>query len=340
MSILVNPYKHSTTPDLDKLYVVTTVFNPMRYKSRYELYDKFAEGMGRLGANLVTVELALGDRPFELTRHDEVRHVQLRTKDEFWLKESALNVGISRLPNDWKYVMWVDADVEFHRQDILEEVVHQLQHAAVVQCFEDAVDLGPRGEVIETHKGFVWSWWNQAEALSLVGGTWKELTPTYYGASTTKATSKSRTSILHPGFAWAARREALADLGGLLDVGILGASDHHMAHALVGRVLEASPPNLTDGYKHILREWQRRADTHIRQNIGYVPGMLFHHFHGPKRKRYYNERWEILHKHKFDPSRDLKRDWSGLYTFTDDGLRMRGDIRRYLIDRCEDSAEI
>jgi hypothetical protein len=339
MSILISPFKHSSTPDLDKLFVVTTVFNPMRYKSRYELYEKFAEGMQRLGAQLMTVELAFGDRPFEITRAGDPMHVQLRTKDEFWLKESAINVGISRIPDpDWKYVGWFDADVEFHRQDLLDEIVHQLQHAQIVQCFEDAVDLGPRGEIIETHKGFVWSWWNKTEALNLVGGSWKELSKTYYGSLSLK-TQKTRSSILHPGFAWAARREAITHLGGLLDIGILGASDHHAAWALVGDVLHHSPPNLTPGYVRHLKEWEKRATTHIRQNIGYVPGMLYHHFHGAKRNRKYNERWEILHRHVFDPDRDLKRDWNGLWTFSDVGVRLRNDIRRYLHERNEDSLE-
>lgn len=339
MSILINPHRHERMPELDQLYVVTTIFNPMRYKSRYELFWSFRDHMRDLGAKLMVIEVALGDRPFEVTQPGNPLHVQLRTTQEFWLKECALNVGISRLPTDWKYVMWADADIHFARSDILEETVHQLQHYHIVQCWEDAIDLGPRGEVIEVHKGFVWSWHNLDEALQLVGGSWHEIEkqcPYYYAGPKGK---KSRTAILHPGYAWAARREALVDLGGLFDVGLLGAADHHMAHCLVGRGLKASPTRLSPGYKRALVEWEKRANTHIRGNIGVVPGSITHSFHGKKKDRKYRDRWEILFKHNFEPDTDLKRDWNGLYALTHHGQRMRNDLRRYFIARCEDSID-
>ena len=45
-------------PDL--LHVVACVSNPVRYRSRWRLYERFEAQMRRAGANLLTVELAYG----------------------------------------------------------------------------------------------------------------------------------------------------------------------------------------------------------------------------------------------------------------------------------------
>jgi hypothetical protein len=89
-----------------------------------------------------------------------------------------------------------------------------------------------------------------------------------------------------------------------------------------------------------LLTWQDRANTHIRQNIGYMPGTIYHHWHGRKKDRRYVERWQILLKHGYDPDQDLQRDWQGLYRLSDKGLRMRADLREYFHIRNEDSTEL
>lgn len=309
-------FRHGHFSDLDRLWVVTMVSNPSRYRSRYDLYQRFKTGVERAGANLLTVEVAFGARPFAVTEADNPRHLQLRTSDELWHKENALNLGIERLPQDWKYVAWVDADVEFVRHDWAEETVHQLQHYHVVQMFQNAVDLGPTGETLKIDTGFVWSWQNHTLPI----------TSKYYGQ-------------WHPGYAWAARREAIDALGGLMDHAILGAADRHMAWALIGRGLETASPELSVGYRRRVAIWQDRANAHIRQNIGYVPGTITHHWHGRKKDRKYHDRWQILLRHGFDPDHDIKRDWQGLYALSDRGLRMRNDLRAYFRQRNEDSID-
>lgn len=312
---MYHQYRHHEAPGVDKLWIITPISNPQRYQSRYRLYNRFEEYIKKSGANLMTVELALGDRPHEA--HTE-NHLKLRAWDELWHKENMINVAISRLPEDWEYVAWIDCDIEFVRQDWIEEIVHQLQHYQVIQLFQTAIDLGPSGEAFKIHNGFVWSWQTGQ--------------PNPYK-------NKGAYALWHPGFAWAARREAIDHLGGLLDIGILGASDHHMAHALIGEVMFGAPAKISKGYKRHLLEWQDRATKHIRGDIGYMPGTIHHHWHGKKKDRKYNERWEILVKHGFDPDQDLKKDWQGLYQFTDSGTRMRNDIRNYFKVRNEDSID-
>jgi hypothetical protein len=317
-------HRHKHAPGLDKLWVVAVISNPARYRSRYELFKKFKHMVERAGANLLVVELALGDRPFEVTDPSNPHHVQLRTWDEIWHKENMINLGIQRLPDDWEYVAWIDADIEFMRQDWAEEIVHQLQHYQVIQLFQNAVDLGPQGEVLKTYDGFMWSWvTHQPMPYSK-----HSYTNGYY-------------PHWHPGYAWAARREAVDYLGGLIDWAILGAADHHMACALIGKVTDyAAPKKISAPYKKHLIMWQDRALKHIRKDVGYMPGTIFHHWHGKKADRKYIQRWDILLRHNYDPEYDLKRDWQGVLTFTDQGERMRNDIREYFRQRNEDSIDL
>ncbi len=73
--------------------VVTCVFNPRGFASRYRLYRQFAHYVALAGVRLVTVEVALGDRPFAVTSTENPDDVQLRTAWELWHKERALNIG-------------------------------------------------------------------------------------------------------------------------------------------------------------------------------------------------------------------------------------------------------
>ena len=141
----------------------------------------------------------------------------------------------------------------------------------------------------------------------------------------------------HPGYAWAATRQALEWVGGLIETAALGAGDHHMALALVGKVGDSIPGNLTAGYKAPLYQWQARAMQHIAGRIGYAPSTIEHGFHGPKAKRAYVDRWQILARNAFDPATDLKRNVWGVLELAGNKPELARDIDRYFRSRAEDS---
>ncbi len=342
-------HRSDLTPiDTSPLHVVTCISNPVRYRSRYHLYRRFAKHVADSGGKLWTVEVAFGERPFEVTSPDNPQDIQLRVNhepwhSELWHKENMLNVAVSRLPQDWKYVAWVDADVQFQRPDWVHETVHQLQHYHFVQMFSTAIDMGPHPslEPMQTHMGFAYCHHHQHLPKfgipKLTVNAPKTCLPYY-------PLSHDKRIFWHPGFAWASRRDAWQHVGGLLDTSILGAADHHMALALVGRAQEAMPPDVTAGYRKSVMDWQLRCDKHIRRNIGYVPGMITHGWHGKKVNRRYWDRWRILTSNQFDPYVDLKRDWQGLLLLIDHGeersLALRDQIRAYFRQREEDGIDI
>ncbi len=295
--------------------------------SRYRLLCDCLEHLEELGFRILLVELAFGDRPFEVTRPHDDMHLQLRTDQELWFKENLINVGIAHLrrvrPNV-RYVAWIDADVVFQRRDIVAETVEQLQHYDVVQMFSHAVDMGPRGEPIRTDLGFMYQYHRngaQSPLASQGGG----------------AVAKEP---WHPGYAWAATMTALDKLM-LFDKAILGSGDRHMALGLIGRAELSVPQGLSPGYRAQVEHWAALAEIYVRRNVGYVPGTITHHWHGDKANRKYVERWEILKITQFDPTRDLTRSPDGLYRLVDfldeRSIRMRDLIRAYFRQRDEDS---
>jgi hypothetical protein len=304
------------------LYVVTPIINPCRYRSRYTLYRDFEKYITDAGAVLYTVEAAYGDRDFEITDAANPRHIRLRSIHEIWHKENLLNIGVSRLPADWKYLAWIDADVRFVRPDIVAETIHQLQHFSVVQMFDHATDLGPKHEPLRSFQGFVAQWMRQ-------------------GGRTSPA--KEQYSVWHPGYAWACRRDAWDHLGGLIDFAIVGSADRYMACALIGEIAQSLSPALVRScpvYTEWCQEWQTRAETYIRRNIGFVDGLLLHYFHGAKKNRGYFNRSAMLWNNRFDPAKDIKRDWQGMWQLTDQKIGLRDDLRAYFRSRDEDSISV
>lgn len=298
------------------LYVVTAIFNPWRYKSRIALYNNFKKYVEDAGAKLMVVELAYGDRDFVVTTPDNPLNLQLRTSHELWHKERMLNLGIQKLPPSWKYVAWVDADVVFTMPNWAEETIQLLQHYDVLQMFSHAIDLGPKQEPLKTHTGL------------------------FYAFQEGKLNSVPRYDFLHPGFAWAATRDALDKLGGLFDTAILGSADRHMACSLLGKVDQSHPKGISKGYLEQLSLWAKRAEKHIKQNVGYLPTTLLHQWHGRKADRRYADRWKILVRHQYDPEFDLKFDCQGLYQYTDRCPQLEYDIRGYMAGRNEDSIDL
>ena len=337
---------------LDPLYVITPIYNPIRFRSRWKLYERFRKHIEESGALLYTIEAAFGERHHSLTEisshkvqgqcpvlkeendancvHDDPRrgghrYIRVRTYDELWLKENLINVAIQRLPSDAKYVAWIDADVMFLRPDWVAETIHQLQHYKFLQMFSYAQDLGPNYEVISKRESFMFNY--------LEGG----VLPTGYYSAYQKGGAWS-------GLAWACRKEAFDEVGGLIDFAIHGGADWSMAFALVGQVDLSMRHDLHPHYTQAMKRWETLCNRHIRRNVGCMSGTVSHFWHGRKKNRRYSDRHKLLSMTQFDPLNDLKKDWQGIFQLEDDGserfLLLRDGLRKYARDRLEDGNEL
>lgn len=315
--------------DVSKFYVIAVCSNPIRYHSRWKLFKEFEQHIQELGGQLMIVEQAFGARQFQLTSPNNSLHVQVRSHHELWHKENMINLGVHRLSlydPDWEYVAWIDGDITFQRKDIVLETVQQLQHYDIVQMFSHVVDMGPDMQFMSQNSSFAFMYHQNMCNSPQSNG--------HGGYYVTK-----QSTFWHPGYAWAARRNFFDKIQ-LFDKGILGAGDHHMALGLIGEAKRSLPGHCSQAYKKSVMDWEKQAMFAIQKNIGYVPGLITHHWHGAKKNRKYVERWKIITDNKFDPVSDLTRDPFGLYRLNmcngERSIKLRDDIRRYFRQRNED----
>ena len=348
-------HPHRPAADLSRFYIVTPISNPCRYESRYRLYWRFRDMCEMAGVKLITVEQAFGKRPFMVTDPGNPHHVQIRSIEELWLKENLINLGIARavkLDPAAREVAWIDADVRPARAPIdwFEETWHQLQHYEFVQMFETMIDL-------DRHFNSIGAPQNSFMANYIKYGT-----PTVQDVKKIKERERRRccccppdchseypgypcgSSVFgRPGLAWAANVDALNNVGGLIDYSILGAADWYMAHGLIGSMEAVARDFHTSAYERRLFHWQTLAERWIKRDVGYVPGLVYHDFHGRKKLRGYETRGVILRRNRYNPDTDIKYDAFGqlqLESWEPRQIRLRDEIRAYFRSRDEDSTEI
>jgi hypothetical protein len=334
------------------LHVVAVYINPFRWAKRRQLFHDFRLHMERsANVRLHVVEVAFGDRPFEVTSPGNPDDVQLRTTDALWHKENALNIGIQRIAAGWKYGCTVDADFHFTRHDWALETIHQLQHYAWVQMFSSYAVQDPHGRPLEIRPSFAYSYHERFQGSMELHAAQCDGNQASHG-DYYKPTKPERHGHRHrhharnttpgaTGGAWAFTRESFDAVGGLLDTCILGAADWYMAFGLIGNTTDGHPEAQSCGkaYADSIRRWQVRAFKAIEGNIGFVDNFAIHGWHGELKNRGYGSRWMILRDHEYDPLIDITRDWQGLLRFTGNKPRFRDEIRRYFLSRSEDSTE-
>lgn len=284
----------------DILHVVAGVSNPAQWKSRYALAKKFVAHMRATpGVKLHFVEVA-GVRGEYVLAPD----LALFSTTAAWLKESMVNVAVrSSLPGDWKYVMWVDADMTFLREGWAEETVRVLASGDydAVQPWTWCRYRGPKGEPLELIPSWAFDRYRNAAGAS--------------------------------GGAWACTREYWERVGGLPDWGIVGGCDSIMLLGMLGGVDGKFMRRVgTPAFMCRCLEWQEKAEG---ARIGYVGGEIEHGWHGQKRDRQYLDRWRVLYDFGFDPYQHVAYDGQGLIYITDAALERK--VREYMVSRREDS---
>lgn len=300
-------------------WCLTTYFNPSGYRSRLRNHQVYAAEMVRQGVNLVVIEMAFGDDPFQLP--EEPNTLRLRATSVLWQKERMMNYALTLLPPECKYIAWVDGDV-LMPNDWVEMAVERFEAGDdLLQLFEQVKHLPPgetsyTGRDIMTERGLVWQSKTYPDFIDL----------------------RKKCKILYAttGFAWAARREMFNN--GFYDKHVLGANDnviidcclntfelHHYYRAGVGSLL------LDD-----MMRWAKQFGSH---RAGYLPLTIYHLFHGTKKNRGYLTREDVIKKHTYDPNADIKLE-NNVYEWATHKPDLHQDVKTYFASRKEDSDEL
>ena len=293
----------------ETLYVILPYFNFCSFKRRRSLFIDFVKQIqGTKGIRIVVSE-ALGPDP--LPKMDTFDHFGFETDSPIWLKENLINMAIKRLPKDWKYVAWVDADITFLNQNWARDTITELRSYDIVQMFQTCVNLGSKNEALKIDKSFGYM----------------------HRDSGTPYVVSARYGFWHPGYAWACTRKAWLQMDGLIEWAILGSGDRHMSLAWIGRVKDSAPGTIHPNYRAWLEEYELMCKG---LEVSYVEGTILHHWHGRLEDRKYRERWDILTKNKFDPMADIGQTDSGLVQLSNSGRRLEKELVEYFVGRRED----
>lgn len=338
----------------ETLHLATAYSNPYRWKSRRENFNNFRRHINSLpNIKLHVGELAYGDRPFEVTDPNHPFDYQFRSETALFHKENILNKVIERFPSSWKNGGYCDGDFTFTRQDVGLETIHQLQHHPWVQPFSSYGDLsgktyGTGQRLINTNNSFAFNYINSGYQLPIgfTNGGWKTILHNFEAYDKLSQTGEhpDKTPQIWPvgatGGAWCFTRAGFNAVDGLLDVCILGHGDWFMTFGLVGHEgPDMHGDKYSQAYKAAIGHWQNKA-AKLNKNIGYVDCFAVHHFHGSKNKRGYSSRDLILVKNQFDPVKDLRRNYQGIYEIDDANINLRNDIRSYFVSRGEDDPNL
>jgi hypothetical protein len=312
-----NNIKHAienNDPIEEKLHVIAVVSNPCMFAKRYILMKEFIQRMelDEKDVILYIVELAYGDQSYYITDKKNPRHLQLCAQTPIWHKENMINLGVRYLlPKKWKAFAWIDADIEFESSTWAVDTLKILNGSRdIVQLFSHAVDMNTAKEAMNifTSAGFQYEKGNPYRGVGV--------------------------NYWHPGFAWAMTRKAFDNIGGLYERGILGSGDNIMMMSLIGNGMKSIHDESTENYKKDVLDLQKKMQ---KLRFGYVPGVIRHFYHGSKKNRKYQERWQILLRHGYDPSIHVENDKKGLLVPTlSFPKEMKDEIYEYFKERNED----
>ncbi|MEJ2343162.1 MAG: hypothetical protein P8Y10_13300 [Gemmatimonadales bacterium] len=305
------------------LWAITSYFNPGRSPRRRLNYATFR---ARLRAPLVTVELGYGE--YDLDPADAEVLVKLPGRDRLWQKERLLDRAMAELPSECQGVVWLDCDVALLDDGWPELTLKALERWPVVQPFStcrqialsDGYDLeAPFERVPGTSRSL---------ASRMLDGS---VPPSIFSSI-----GSSRRYAYEPGFAWAARRDVIEDIG-LYDALVLGCGDKAMASAAYGRFDgTADAFRMSRPHASHYRRWARSFHRRISGRVGCVDGPLAHFWHGDTNRRARRAPYTAFRRFVFDPKTDLAIDDRGAWQWASDKPELHRYVADSLRNRCLD----
>ena len=308
-------------PVEERLHLIIGISNPCQFERRYMLAKQFIRRIKKMkNVLLYIVEIAYdlpGKDPqeFRVTNPRNPRHLQVRSSDPpLWAKENMWNMGVKHLlPSGWKVVAFSDADIEFDNIHFARDTLKILNgDCDVVQMHSHCIDINAKGGVATTYTSFAFSVCHQQKYIA------------------------SDAKFFHTGHTVAMTRVAYKKtMNGIFDRAIVGSGDGILFHSIQGTVSNVlQHQECSDGYKNSILDFQERCAS---LRIGYVPGFIYHHYHGKKENRAYLSRFDILKTHGYDPQVHVEKRTDGLLIPSPQcPPAMLEDISRYFQERKED----
>ena len=317
-----------------QLWAITSYFNPTGSRRRLANYHAFRAA---LAAPLLTIEWSPHGN-FELASGDADALIQVAGGNLMWQKERLLNLGIARLPDSCRHVAWIDCDVVFDRNGWVSEVLRRLDESPLVQLFDRVAYLSPTPiDALASIRE--WRACRVDVTRPGCASLLRDLPEEALAAVIATDDPETIGRVPIRGMAWAARRELLTRHP-LFDIWIVGGGDNAYLHAAIDRA-HAIVKEHRLSRRH-REHYLPRAETlalAVGGRVGFVPGTIYHLWHGELAHRRYRARHAILSDHEFDPGACLRPAHSGVWAWAQVPSTLPTAIGEYFRTRHEDGID-
>lgn len=305
--VVRKPILPGITPrNIGELAVVTCHFNWAGFRAPAANLRRFLRQMRAFKIPVYGMELQMKGRPFVTEGESNWTRLTVSPDHMLFQKEACINAIVAKLPPQFKFVAWVDADVEFTNHAWPDIAKALLTVTPVIQLFDVAVWTDREGLANKQRKSCVQTGMDRS---------WKG----------------------HPGFAWAARRELWTEYGGLYAQTPIGHGDTIFALAAMKQhMLDDHGMHHGVGINPVKHDlWKKRIGEFTKGQCLFVPGECWHEWHGDLANRKYWERSTVLKN--MDCEKHIAVDRDGLLKWSSYATpAMKEFVTNYFHQRKED----
>ena len=267
---------------LRDIAAVTASFNVGNGSPRSQCYQTFLRHFEATGIPLYSVNL---------------------NRSLVWQKERLLNMAIQTWPPSVSKIIWIDNDLLVPESPKWGEAISAaLDKWPIIQPWSTARFLDSNGQPTTGPLGF--------DTVASV--------PYTHATVDVPPCDRGLPAEAWPGFAWAARRDVLEEIGGLYEHDLSGPNDVLMSLALYGDFENSYLMRYSGAFRDHWFKWATAAYGAVQGNVGWIEAELTHLWHGPFVQRRYLERTVRLYEAGYDPAQHTATGASGFLELTDD----------------------
>ena len=314
--------------DFGDLAVVICHFNPCGYRNPILNLKRMLEWLSEQHLPTYAAELrcgkSVGSSPVLLSEHPKV--FQLQSDSVMFRKENLWNLTIARLPNSFRFILCLDADVILARKNWKAELLFRLKTHKIVHPFTHAV------------------WMDSLRV------PYKRKYSSLYAAAHGMENPESG-KLYHPGFGLACHRDFWEHTKGLYN-GPFGEGASCFMAAILGKQQSLFPyfKGLSSDLLHDFAQWAHSTHKWAQSSFCSLDGEALHFWHGSTKFRKYMWDSPVGNSAYLDRCRWFKDfnpflDWTmntttGLVEWSRDAVSkkqpMIGHVEKYFIQRKED----
>lgn len=299
----------SINDHLNKLNVIIPYYNYIYNKDNennvINFIDKYCKNNN---IKIYLIEgLYRGIKPLEVPKKYDIVHIKITIRDALYIKENLINIAIRNIPYEWKYLAWIDYNIQFTNNNWINDTIEMLDTNDVIHLYENVVHFNKNNIATHITKS-LFNIYNNDNNIT----EYNELKYSY-------------------NYAWACSKKAYDIMDGLIEYNITGNAEKEMAYTFIGKLNEIINHDLNEEYKNKLLSFQERCYNSIKVNN--IKGTILNYYNNNNLNyKKLIEGYNILIDNEYSPINDICYTKHNLIYFTTAGKRFSNIIETYLTE--------